>query len=101
MTGHNDTRLSEELEQSVDPARRSLLRKVVSAAAVYSVPVVASFSMEGLRVGEAEAQALSPNMIDGNFGGSVSEAAPGSHDGPFGQLVSTVRRLINGDPDLP
>lgn len=46
-----------ELEGQVDESRRDLLKKALAGATVYSLPLLTSFSMEGLNIsGEAFAQ---------------------------------------------
>jgi len=51
MTGGNDRDVLDRL----DPDRRDFLKKVIVASA-FTVPTVASFSMDGLSVYEAHAQ---------------------------------------------
>jgi hypothetical protein len=53
MSTHPDV---ERFLERVEPARRDALRKILLGAAVYSTPLVASFSMDSLG-GVAQAQA--------------------------------------------
>jgi hypothetical protein len=45
-----------ELEQRLTMTKRSFVRLFLGSAAAYSVPLMASFSMEGLGIGKAHAQ---------------------------------------------
>lgn len=56
--GENDSVLDK-----VDPAKRSFVRKVVTGTA-FVAPVVASFSIDGLTIGDAHAGRLS-NVTEG------------------------------------
>jgi hypothetical protein len=55
-----DDKLDRILEQ-VDPEKRDFLKKVIVGTA-FVVPIVASFSMEGLSPNEAFAQGFSSNI---------------------------------------
>lgn len=55
-----DDKLDPILDQ-VDPEKREFLKKVIVGTA-FTVPIVASFSMEGLSPNEAFAQGLSSNL---------------------------------------
>lgn len=65
---------------SVSERRRTLLKVLAASAGAYAVPLVASFSMSGLRVGEAAHLTVfePPGLAAGNQT-QVSPAAP-----PFG-----------------
>lgn len=49
---------SDPVLEKVDPAKRSFVRKLVKGTA-FAAPVVASFSLDGLTIGDARAQVLS------------------------------------------
>lgn len=57
------------LEQNVDESRRKLIKMALGGAAVYSLPLMTSFSMEGLNLGgDAFADSFGSNMcIGGNM----------------------------------
>lgn len=60
------------LEQRLEMSKRSFVRLFLGSAAAYSVPLMASFSMEGLGIGKAHGQVPSglfqaPNQALGNF----------------------------------
>jgi hypothetical protein len=75
MTDDNGRPIQSELVERVDDKRRSLLKVVLGGMAAYTTPLMASFSMEGLRIGSAEA------------GEPFSSNQPGPGPG-FGQFVS-------------
>lgn len=64
------------LEKNVDESRRKLIKMALGGAAVYSLPLMTSFSMEGLNLGgDALADSFGSNMcIGGNMsmGGNQS-----------------------------
>jgi hypothetical protein len=47
----------EHLLEKVDPARRDMVRKLIAATAVYTAPVILSYSMDSIE-GTARAQSL-------------------------------------------
>jgi hypothetical protein len=49
----------EHLLEKVDPARRDMVRKLIAATAVYTAPVILSYSMESI---EGTARAQSQNQ---------------------------------------
>ena len=62
----------------VDEKRRALIKGILGGAGAYSMPLVVSFSMSGLRVGSAQAQGsfVPPGLAAGHelppaFEGSV------------------------------
>jgi hypothetical protein len=52
----------ERFLERIDPTRREVLRKILAGAAVYSAPLIASYSMHSL---EGTAQAQSLNQTQG------------------------------------
>ena len=51
------------LEQNVDESRRKLIKMALGGAVVYSLPLMTSFSMEGLNLGgDALAYSCGPNQ---------------------------------------
>jgi hypothetical protein len=98
MSDKHEPAIDEEVVKSVDPKRRMLLRAVVAAAAIYSVPVVSSFSMEGLRFGEA--YAFGSNQTNGHGSnqshGHGSNQSHGGFKGPFAKLRFKLRHLLKG-----
>jgi hypothetical protein len=52
-----------ELEQRLQMSKRSFVRLFLGSAAAYSVPLMASFSMEGLAVGKAHGQSAPPGQF--------------------------------------
>ena len=51
------------LEKNVDDKRRKLIKMALGGAAVYSLPLMTSFSMEGLNLGgDALAYSCGPNQ---------------------------------------
>jgi hypothetical protein len=50
-----DSSTSDELVERVNESKRQLVKVLLGGMAAYSVPLMASFSMEGLRIGVAEA----------------------------------------------
>ena len=45
----------QDVEEGFDKRRRQLLKLALGSAAAYTVPLMASFPMEGLRIGKANA----------------------------------------------
>lgn len=63
----------ERLLERIDPSRRDAVRKLLLGAAVYSAPMIASFSMDSLE-GVANAQVpnqVTPNPVPATSGWSV------------------------------
>ena len=56
----------EDILKSVDESRRDFLRKVIGGT-VFAVPLMASFSMEGLSLGSADASLVSNIIISNTF----------------------------------
>jgi hypothetical protein len=52
-----------ELEQLLQMTKRSFVRLFLGSAAAYSVPLMASFSMEGLGIGKAHGQSVPPGLL--------------------------------------
>jgi hypothetical protein len=52
----------ERLLERIDPSRREVLRKLIAGAAIYSAPMIASFSMESLD-GVANAQSRNQTAV--------------------------------------
>jgi len=75
-----------EFVSSVDERRRSLLRAVLGGAAAYSVPLIVSFGMAGLRPGTAVAGGFGPNQLNP---GDIASACAHDPDcaGPPGQAI--------------
>jgi hypothetical protein len=61
----------ERLLENVEPGRRDALRKILVGAAVYTAPVVASFTMDSLD-GQAQAQVSNQNSIPASSGWSLA-----------------------------
>ncbi len=59
-----DKQKNERLLQRFEPGRREAMRKILGGAALYSAPVVTSFSMSSLG-GEAQAQSFCANQTGG------------------------------------
>jgi hypothetical protein len=63
------------LEQRLRMSKRSFVKLFLGSAAAYSVPLMASFSMEGLGIGKAQGQGyqfppglfVAPNQAMGHF----------------------------------
>jgi hypothetical protein len=51
-----------ELVERVDDRRRNLLKVVLGGMAAYTTPLMASFSMEGLRIGPVEPGVAGPGF---------------------------------------
>lgn len=62
-----------ELEQRLRMSKRGFVKLFLGSAAAYSVPLMASFSMEGLGVGKAHGQSVprglfqAPNQLREHF----------------------------------
>ncbi len=61
----------ERFLENVEPGRRDALRKILVGAAVYTAPVVASFTMDSLD-GQAQAQVSNQNSIPASSGWSLA-----------------------------
>ncbi|MGH8799866.1 MAG: hypothetical protein ACREX7_06465 [Casimicrobiaceae bacterium] len=61
----------ERFLERVEPGRREALRKILAGAAVYTAPVVASFSMDSLG-GQARAQSTNQPAIPASSGWSLA-----------------------------
>jgi hypothetical protein len=64
----------ERFLERIDPTRRDVLRKILAGAAVYSAPLVASFSMHSLD-GTAQAQSLNQQAIPATSGWTLAALA--------------------------
>lgn len=85
MSNHPDV---ERFLERVEPGRRDALRKILLGAAVYTAPLVASFSMDGLG-GVAQAQvSYSP------YAAAPIPAVSGWGLAAMAGLVSTVGALL-------
>lgn len=66
MTDSKGRKIGDRILAHVSPDRRNLLRVILGGAAGFSLPLLASFSLEGLRFEPAEAQTsnmpMDPNM---------------------------------------
>jgi hypothetical protein len=60
------TQAGSELERRLVMSKRRFTRILLASAATYSVPLMASFSMEGLRIGTAEAGGFPPGIFVAN-----------------------------------
>ena len=72
---HNEQKIEQVLER-IEPGRRAAVRKILLGAAIYAVPVVASFTMDSLG-GVAQAQVQNqtvpvPAMSTGGLAGMVA-----------------------------
>lgn len=85
-------------EATVLPAserRRALLKVLTASAGAYAMPMVASFSMSGLRIGEAAAQTgFCPPGLVGTPPWDMPDGRPFSGDQPSG-------RPFSGSFDVP
>lgn len=61
----------ERFLERVEPGRREALRKILVGAAVYTAPVVASFTMDSL-AGQAQAQVSNQTSIPASSGWSLA-----------------------------
>lgn len=61
----------ERFLERVEPGRRDALRKILAGAAVYTAPVVASFTMNSLD-GQAQAQVPNQTSIPASSGWSLA-----------------------------
>lgn len=61
----------ERFLERVEPGRRDALRKILAGAAVYTAPVVASFTMDNLD-GQAQAQVTNQVSIPASSGWSLA-----------------------------
>jgi hypothetical protein len=61
----------ERFLERVEPGRRDALRKILVGAAVYTAPVVASFTMESLD-GQAQAQVTNQVSVPASSGWSLA-----------------------------
>lgn len=61
----------ERFLERVEPGRREALRKILVGAAVYTAPVVASFTMDSLD-GQAQAQVSNQTSIPASSGWSLA-----------------------------
>jgi hypothetical protein len=61
----------ERFLERVEPGRREALRKILVGAAVYTAPVVASFTMNSLD-GQAQAQVSNQTSIPASSGWSLA-----------------------------
>lgn len=61
----------ERFLERVEPGRRDALRKILAGAAVYTAPVVASFTMDSLG-GQAQAQVTNQVSIPASSGWSLA-----------------------------
>ena len=61
----------ERFLERVEPGRRDALRKILAGAAVYTAPVVASFTMDSLD-GQAQAQVRNQTSIPASSGWSLA-----------------------------
>jgi hypothetical protein len=85
-------RLESSLGNQVSAKRRDVLKVVAAGAVVYATPVVASFSMDGLKIGRAHALGfgsnqplgVGPNMTGG--GGFLS--------GIFSRIQGFIRSIF-------
>jgi hypothetical protein len=66
---------SDEIVERVSESKRQLVKVLLGGMAAYSVPLMASFSMEGLRIGVAEAGVGVPFEPPGLF--SANQRPPG------------------------
>jgi hypothetical protein len=96
--------LPEDVLIHVDDSRRDFLKRVVGGTA-FAVPLMASFSMDGLAVDRAQAgpasvicgnMSLVSNMIDGDFTGGVLQFRARLAT-PAGRNVGTVRLELRDD----
>ncbi|MGF1503415.1 MAG: hypothetical protein ACFBSD_16560 [Paracoccaceae bacterium] len=81
------TDLAAAVAKTANPTRRKMLRTIAAAAAVYSAPSIASFSMEGLRYDQAHAFGQVSNTTFGDRGGNGGE-------GFFFAILRLIRRFI-------
>jgi hypothetical protein len=61
----------ERFLENVEPGRRDALRKILVGAAVYTAPVVASFTMDSLD-GQAQAQVSNQVSVPASSGWSLA-----------------------------
>ncbi len=61
----------ERFLERVEPGRRDALRKILAGAAVYTAPVVASFTMDTLD-GQAQAQVTNQVSVPASSGWSLA-----------------------------
>ena len=64
----------ERLLERIDPSRRDVLRKLLVGAAIYSAPMIASFSMEsldGVANAQSQNQTVGPTQIPTTSGWSL------------------------------
>ena len=75
---------------AVSERRRALLKVLTASAGAYMVPMVASFSMNGLRIGTAEAgeSFCPPGLVAGNQLSEHPQGRPFSADQPPGRPFS-------------
>ena len=64
--GDAKTPLEVEVGERMSEDRRQLLKLILGSMAAYSTPLIASFSMEGLRIGSAEAGFQPPGLSVAN-----------------------------------
>jgi len=61
----------ERFLERIEPGRRDALRKILAGAAVYTAPVVASFTMDSLD-GQAQAQVTNQVSVPASSGWSLA-----------------------------
>jgi hypothetical protein len=80
--GSSERRDGSRLLDRTDESRRALVKAILGAAGAYSVPLLASFPMSGLRIGTAEAQEFHPPGL--GAGNQLPPAFTGTAEGkPF------------------
>jgi hypothetical protein len=91
MSG-NDRKIGGERSgpSAVGERRRALLKVLTASAGAYMVPMVASFAMNGLRIGEAAANVgfCPPGLVAGNQLSEHPQGRPFGKDQPPGTPFS-------------
>lgn len=96
----------EKLIERYEPSRRDALRKILFGTAIYTAPVVASFSMKSLG-GEAQAQLICFNQTNGPgcvptsvpVDSGVALVAAAGAVGAAGAFMLRRRRRKDGDTE--
>ena len=100
--GNAKTSLEVELGERMSEDRRQLLKLILGSMAAYSTPLIASFSMEGLRIGSAEAGFQPPGLSVANQSGQFPSGRPfEGNNQPPGQPFVFNQTPPPGVPFIP